>query len=386
MQHTQFKFTLQAQDKQARSSTIELSKGTIETPIFMPVGTYGAVKSLSVDELKTIGAQIILGNTFHLNLRPNLDVISQFKGLHNFINWQSPILTDSGGFQVFSLGKLRKITEQGVEFRSPINGDKLFISPEKSIAIQHQLGSDIIMAFDECTPYPCEYHDVEKSMHLSMCWAKRCYDFHHQNTQDYGNQRGVLFPIVQGGMHLDLRKQSIEMLQQIEQTRNDGNFAGMAIGGLSVGEPMEKMYQILDELMPLMPSNKPRYLMGVGRPLDILHGIACGIDMFDCVLPSRNARNGHLFTWQGIIKLRNARYKKDTKPIDENCPCFSCQNYSRAYLHHLDKINESLGDRLCTIHNLHFYLDLVKKARQAIEEKRFAQFHQQNQHLHDIIT
>jgi queuine tRNA-ribosyltransferase len=386
MNNTTFNFTLNAQNNNARSGTIQLSRGEINTPIFMPVGTYGAVKSLDVQDLKELGAQIILGNTFHLNLRPGLDVISRFKGLHNFNNWQAPILTDSGGFQVFSLGKLRKITENGVEFRSPINGDKHIITPEKSIDIQHQLGSDIIMAFDECTPYPSDYSTVEQSMHLSMRWAKRCYDYHHQNTNDYGTRRGVLFPIVQGGMHLDLRKNSIDMLHEIEQSRSDTTFPGIAIGGLSVGEPMEKMYQVLNELMPLMPTEKPRYLMGVGQPLDILHAISCGVDMFDCVLPSRNARNGHLFTWKGVIKLRNARYKTDENPIDSDCSCLCCRNYSRAYLHHLDKINESLGDRLCTIHNLHFYLDLVKQARNAIIEQNFEQFHHQNQHLHTPIS
>lgn len=385
MKHTYFDFKIHAQDGPARAGHISLSRGDIQTPIFMPVGTYGAVKSVEVNDLKTLGAEIILGNTFHLNLRPGLQVISQFKGLHSFMNWHSPILTDSGGFQVFSLGKLRNISEEGVQFRSPVNGDQLFLSPEKAIAIQHQLGSDIIMAFDECTPYPADYKIVEKSMHLSMRWAKRCYDFHHQTTEDYGNQRGVLFPIIQGGMHVDLRKNSIDILQEIEHKGSYGSFNGMAIGGFSVGEPMATMYQMLHEIMPHVPKDKPRYLMGVGRPLDILHGIACGVDMFDCVLPSRNARNGHLFTWQGVIKLRNARYKTDPNPIDENCTCLACQHYSRAYLHHLDKINESLGDRLCTIHNLHFYLQLVHKAREAIIGGYFSEFHHQQQHLHDPI-
>lgn len=384
MKRTTFQFIQEAQDQQARAGTIILSRGIIPTPIFMPVGTYGAVKGLDREALAQLGAKIILGNTFHLHLRPGLEVIAQHRGLHNFINWQRPILTDSGGFQVFSLGKLRKITEEGVEFRSPINGDKLFLSPEKAIAIQHQLGSDIVMAFDECTPYPANYKDVQQSMHLSMRWAKRCHDFHHQNTQDYGTQRGVLFPIIQGGMYLNLRQNSIDMLKDIEH-HHDSSFAGMAIGGLSVGEPIEKMYQVLDELSPLMPTQKPRYLMGVGRPLDILHAIACGVDMFDCVLPTRNARNGNLMTWQGVLKLRNTRYKHDQRPIDDNCNCACCQHYSRAYLHHLDKINESLGDRLCTIHNLHFYFDLVSVARQAISDKRYTQFHQANQHLHDPI-
>jgi queuine tRNA-ribosyltransferase len=352
-------------DNQARCCSLKLAHGEIQTPIFMPVGTYGAVKSLSPQDLNTSSAQIILGNTFHLWLRPGLDIINKFGGLHQFIGWNKPILTDSGGFQVFSLGKLRTITEQGVYFQNPINGDKLFLSPEKSMEIQKILNSDIVMIFDECTPYPATYSAVKESMELSLRWAQRSLQTHREL-----NNPNLLFGIIQGGVYLDLREQSLQHLTNL-------NFDGFAIGGLSVGEPKSEMYRMLSELGPLLPKDKPHYLMGVGTPEDIVFGVKNGIDMFDCVMPTRNARNGWLFTRFGDIKIKNSKYKYDTQPLDATCSCYTCSNFSRAYLHHLFRIGEILGSRLNTIHNIHYYLSLMSEIRQAISTQRFAEFEQQ---------
>jgi queuine tRNA-ribosyltransferase len=353
-------FTLIQQDGAARRGQLQFARGTVQTPIFMPVGTYGAVKSLTPDDLLTLDAQIILGNTFHLMLRPGMEVVKAHGDLHDFMRWQRPILTDSGGFQVFSLGALRKISEQGVTFKSPVNGDKIFMGPEESMQVQRDLGSDIVMIFDECTPYPATFQQAADSMRLSLRWAERSKRAHEGNDI-------ALFGIVQGGMYGDLRRESIAGLTQI-------GFDGYAIGGLSVGEPKHEMLATLDELMPHMPIDKPRYLMGVGTPEDLVEAVRRGVDMFDCVMPTRNARNGHLFTRQGAIKIRNSQYQNDTRPIDEACDCYTCRNYSRAYLKHLDKCQEMLGARLNTIHNLHYYLQLMRQLRQAIAEQRLQAF------------
>jgi queuine tRNA-ribosyltransferase len=326
----------------------------------MPVGTYGSVKAMTPNELKEIGAQIVLGNTFHLWLRPGLSVIEAHGGLHGFMSWDKPILTDSGGFQVFSLGALRKISEDGVRFSSPINGDKLLLTPEISMQIQRVLNSDIVMVFDECTPYPATEKEAADSMRLSLRWAQRSKDAHADNPN-------ALFGIVQGGMYEHLRDESLAGLNNIE-------FDGFAIGGLSVGEPKEEMKRILAHTAPQLPTNKPRYLMGVGTPEDIVLSVANGIDMFDCVMPTRNARNGWLFTRFGDIKIRNSKYKADTSPLDETCGCYTCQNFSRAYLHHLQRVNEILGARLNTIHNLYYYQTLMKEIRNSIEQNRFSDF------------
>lgn len=355
-------FELLATDGKARLGKLNLEHGIVETPIFMPVGTYGAVKSMSPLELNEAKAQIILGNTFHLWLRPGLDVVGKFSGLHDFIGWNKPMLTDSGGFQVFSLGKLRKIKEDGVYFQSPIDGSKLFLSPEKSMEIQTVLNSDIVMIFDECTPYPATYAEARESMELSLRWAERS----RKAFDDYGN-KNALFAIVQGGLYQDLRQQSLEQLLAI-------GFDGIAIGGLSVGEPKEDMYKALDFLGDMLPADKPHYLMGVGTPEDIVYGVSNGVDMFDCVMPTRNARNGWLFTRFGDIKIKNAKYKEDTQPLDETCTCYTCKNFSRSYLHHLFKIGEMLGSRLNTIHNIHYYLTLMSEIRAAIKEKNFTSF------------
>ncbi len=360
-------FKLLNTDGNARRGQITLNHGVIETPIFMPVGTYGSVKAMSPLELKEIDAQIILGNTFHLWLRPGNDIIAKFGGLHDFMGWDKPILTDSGGFQVFSLGEMRKITEEGVHFNSPINGDKLFLSPEVSMQIQRILNSDIVMQFDECTPYeidgrPATADEAAKSMRMSLRWAKRSLD--EFNREENPN---ALFGIVQGGMFEHLRDESLAGLEDI-------NFHGVAIGGLSVGEPKEDMMRVLEHVGPRLPANKPHYLMGVGTPEDLVAGVSNGIDMFDCVMPTRNARNGWLFTRFGDIKIKNARYKDDKKPLDETCGCYACRNFSRAYLHHLHRTGEILGARLNTIHNLHYYLDLMKQMREAISEGRFQLF------------
>ncbi|RZO85752.1 MAG: tRNA guanosine(34) transglycosylase Tgt [Oceanococcus sp.] len=354
-------FELLAQDAGARRGRLSFERGAVETPIFMPVGTYGTVKGMTPEELRGIGASIILGNTFHLWLRPGTEVISAHGDLHDFMHWHGPILTDSGGFQVWSLAELRKLTEQGVEFRSPVNGDKVFLSPEISIEIQQALGSDIIMQFDECTAYPATHDEARQSMELSLRWAARC-------KQAHAGRGGALFGIVQGGMHEDLRAQSIAGLADI-------GFDGYAIGGLSVGEPEADRIRVLDALEDKMPAQSPRYLMGVGTPLDMVEAVARGVDMFDCVMPTRNARNGHLFTSEGIIRIRNARHRNDTGPLDPQCDCYTCQNYSRAYLYHLQRCGEILSARLNTIHNLHYYLNLMAEMREAIEQGRFSAFY-----------
>ncbi|MGV0974777.1 MAG: tRNA guanosine(34) transglycosylase Tgt [Azonexus sp.] len=348
-------FDLLKIDNAARRGQLTLAYGIVETPVFMPVGTYGTVKAMTPQALNDIGAQICLGNTFHLWLRPGLDVIQAHNGLHDFMNWQKPILTDSGGFQVFSLGAMRKITEEGVKFSSPHDGAKLFLTPEISMQIQKVLNSDIVMIFDECTPYPATHDEAAKSMRLSMRWAQRSRDEH--NRLENGN---ALIGIVQGGMHENLREESLAGLDDI-------GFDGMAIGGLSVGEPKEDMARILAHVAPKMPTHKPRYLMGVGTPEDLVHAVKAGIDMFDCVMPTRNARNGHLFTRFGDIKIKNARHKTDTGPLDPSCTCYTCTHFSRAYLHHLFRAGEILGSMLNTIHNLHFYQTIMAEMRSAIE-------------------
>ena len=348
-------FELLKTDGAARRGTLTLAHGVIQTPVFMPVGTYGTVKAMTPQSLHDIGAQICLGNTFHLWLRPGLDVVQAHKGLHDFMNWQKPILTDSGGFQVFSLGAMRKITEEGVKFSSPHDGAKLFLTPEISMQIQKVLNSDIVMIFDECTPYPATLDEAAKSMRLSMRWAQRSRDEH--NKLENSN---ALFGIVQGGMHETLRDESLAGLDDI-------GFDGMAIGGLSVGEPKEDMARILAHTAPKMPTHKPRYLMGVGTPEDLVHSVQAGIDMFDCVMPTRNARNGHLFTRFGDVKIKNARFKTDTGPLDPSCHCYTCTNFTRGYLHHLFRCGEILGSMLNTIHNLHFYQTIMAEMRTAIE-------------------
>lgn len=341
-------------DGNARRGRLTLAHGVVETPVFMPVGTYGTVKAMTPRDLDEIGAQICLGNTFHLWLRPGLEVIGAHGGLHGLMGWNKPILTDSGGFQVFSLGALRKITEEGVKFSSPINGDKLFLTPEESMRIQHVLNSDIVMIFDECTPFPASHDQAAESMRLSLRWAHRSRAEH-----DHLGNTNALFGIVQGGMYEDLREESLTALAEI-------GFDGFAIGGLSVGEPKEDMARILAHTTPRLPGDKPRYLMGVGTPEDLVHGVQAGVDMFDCVMPTRNARNGHLFTRFGDIKIRNARYKNDTRPLDESCDCYTCRHFSRAYLHHLFRVGEILGAQLNTIHNLRYYQTLMRELREAI--------------------
>lgn len=347
-------------DGKARRGRLTFERGIVETPAFMPVGTYGTVKGMKAEEVEATGAHIILGNTFHLMLRPGTDIIEQHGGLHGFMNWHKPILTDSGGFQVFSLGKMRKITEEGVRFSSPVNGEKIMLTPERSMEVQQKLGSDVVMIFDECTPYPATHKESQESMELSLRWAQRSKDAH-------GDNPSALFGIVQGGMYEDLREVSINGLKAIE-------FDGYAIGGLSVGEPKEDMIRILDHTAPLIPKNKPRYLMGVGKPEDLVEGVRRGIDMFDCVMPTRNARNGHLFVNTGVVKIRNASNKTDTGPLDTNCDCYTCKNYSRAYLHHLDKCKEILGSQLNTLHNLHFYQKVMQGLRDAIEQNKLDDF------------
>ena len=353
-------FQLKNTDGFARRGQLKFARGEIETPVFMPVGTYGSVKSLTPEDLTGIGAQIILGNTFHLMLRPGMDVVKRHGDLHNFMHWDKPILTDSGGFQVFSLGAMRKITEQGVTFKSPINGSKIFMGPEESMQVQRDLGSDIVMIFDECTPYPATVQEAADSMRLSLRWAERSKIAHADNPS-------ALFGIVQGGMYEHLRQESIEGLVEF-------GFDGYAIGGLSVGEPKEEMMNTLNVVHQKMPIDKPRYLMGVGTPEDLVEAVRRGIDMFDCVMPTRNARNGHLFISTGVIKIRNSQYEFDTRPLDEACGCYTCGHYSRSYLRHLDKCKEMLGARLNTIHNLFYYLKLMKEMREAIEKQVFEDF------------
>ena len=348
-------FELLKTDGDARRGTLTLTHGVVQTPVFMPVGTYGTVKAMTPASLNDIGAQICLGNTFHLWLRPGLDVVQAHHGLHDFMQWQKPILTDSGGFQVFSLGAMRKITEEGVKFSSPHDGAKLFLTPEISMQIQKVLNSDIVMIFDECTPYPASRDEAAKSMRMSMRWAQRSRDEH--NRLENGN---ALFGIVQGGMYEELRDESMAGLCDI-------GFDGMAIGGLSVGEPKEDMARILAHTAPKLPTHKPRYLMGVGTPEDLVYSVKAGIDMFDCVMPTRNARNGHLFTRFGDVKIKNARHKTDTGTLDPTCNCYTCSNFSRAYLHHLFRAGEILGGMLNTIHNLHFYQTIMAEMRAAIE-------------------
>ncbi len=356
-------FKLNNTDGFARRGQLTFVRGVIETPIFMPVGTYGSVKSLTPEDLTGLGAQIILGNTFHLMLRPGMDVVKAHGDLHDFMHWDKPILTDSGGFQVFSLGAMRKITEEGVTFKSPINGSKIFMGPEESMQVQRDLGSDIVMIFDECTPYPATEQEAADSMRLSLRWAER-------SKKAHGDNLAALFGIVQGGMYENLRQESIDGLIDV-------GFDGYAIGGLSVGEPKDEMRATLDVIHQKMPINKPRYLMGVGTPEDLVEAVRRGIDMFDCVMPTRNARNGHLFTSTGVVKIRNSQYEFDTRPLDENCACYTCQHYSRAYLRHLDKCKEMQGSRLNTIHNLYYYLKLMQNMRDAIENSEFYKFIEQ---------
>ena len=353
-------FELLNTDGHARRGRLTFARGVIETPVFMPVGTYGTVKAMTPDELEGMGAQIILGNTFHLMLRPGMEVMRAHGDLHDFMQWQKPILTDSGGFQVFSLGALRKITEEGVTFKSPINGSPIFMGPEESMQVQRDLGSDIVMIFDECTPYPATEQEAADSMRLSLRWAKR-------SKQAHGDNESALFGIVQGGMYDHLRQESIAGLTDI-------GFDGYAIGGLSVGEPKEEMMATLDGLHAKMPVDKPRYLMGVGTPEDLVEAVRRGIDMFDCVMPTRNARNGHLFTRQGVIKIRNSQYQFDTGPLDEECGCYTCRHYSRSYLRHLDKCREMLGARLNTIHNLYYYLQLMQGMRDTVSANKLDEF------------
>jgi len=351
------KFELDKTQGRARRGRMVFERGTVETPAFMPVGTLGTIKGMTPEEVEATGAQICLGNTFHLMLRPGTSVIQQHGDLHDFMNWDKPILTDSGGFQVFSLGELRKIDEEGVTFRSPINGEKILLTPEKSMQVQRELGSDIVMIFDECTPYPATQAEARKSMELSLRWAQRSKAAHEGND-------AALFGIIQGGMYEELRDISLEGLTDI-------GFDGYAVGGLSVGEPKEDMMRILEHTAPKMPEHKPRYLMGVGKPEDLVESVRRGIDMFDCVMPTRNARNGHLFVSTGVIKIRNAVHRNDTSPLDGQCDCYTCKNYSRAYLHHLDRTNEMLGARLNTIHNLHFYQRVMQGMRDALDAGTF---------------
>jgi queuine tRNA-ribosyltransferase len=358
-------FDLIKQEGTARRGRLTLDRGVIETPAFMPVGTYGTVKAMTPEELNGIGAQIILGNTFHLMLRPGTEVISAHGGLHGFMHWQKPILTDSGGFQVFSLAELRKITEEGVRFQSPIDGSQVRLTPEDSMDVQRALASDIAMCFDDCTPWPATEQQARDSMERSMRWAARSH-VHYYRT-DPEPPRGNLFGIIQGGCYAPLRQASLEALTKI-------GFPGYAIGGLAVGEPEDVRLAVLEGIEPYIPRDRPRYLMGVGRPEDLIAAVARGVDMFDCVMPTRHARNGHLFTWTGVVNIRNAAHTADTGPIDPECGCYTCANYSRAYLRHLDKCNEILGARLNTLHNLYFYLDLMRQARLALDEGRFAIF------------
>ena len=360
-------FELLKTEGHARRGQLTLNHGVVQTPIFMPVGTYGTVKGVTPQSLHDMNAQIILGNTFHLWMRPGLDVVKQFGGLHKFESWHKPILTDSGGFQVWSLGEMRKISEEGVKFASPVNGDKLFLTPEISMQIQTLLNSDIVMQFDECTPYDTKGHittegEARSSMELSRRWAKRCED-----EFDKLENPNALFGIVQGGMFENLRQESLDALVEMD-------FPGYAVGGVSVGEPKEEMLRIMAHTPHRLPEHKPRYLMGVGTPEDLVEGVASGVDMFDCVMPTRNARNGHMFTRFGDLKIRNARYKSEEAPVDSSCTCYTCRNFSRAYMHHLDRCGEMLGPMLSSIHNLHYYLNLMQEVRDALDAGRFGEF------------
>jgi queuine tRNA-ribosyltransferase len=354
------KFELLAAEGAARRGRLTFGRGAVETPAFMPVGTYGTVKAVTPDEVRGSGAQILLGNTFHLMLRPGEVLIRELGGLHRFMNWSGPILTDSGGFQVWSLKEMRKLTEEGVHFTSPVHGDRVFLSPERSIEVQQALGADVIMQFDECTPHPATESEARESMELSARWAARCKATH-------GDHPSALFGIVQGGMLAALRRESLQRLTEI-------GFDGYALGGLSVGESEEERLHVLDAIGSGMPRETPRYLMGVGTPRDLVQAVGRGLDMFDCVMPTRNARNAHLFTSEGVVRLRNARYRTDPKPLDPACDCPACRGYSRAYLHHLDKCNEILGSRLNTLHNLHYYQRLMRRMREAIDAGAFAKW------------
>ncbi len=354
------KFELLKATSGVRRGRVSTPRGNVETPAFMPVGTYGTVKAMTPEELRGLGAEIILGNTFHLWLRPGLEVIEAHGDLHDFMHWDGPILTDSGGFQVFSLGAMRKIAEEGVHFRSPVDGARVFMGPEESIAVQRALGSDIVMIFDECTPYPATADEARQSMELSLRWAAR-------SRRAHGDNPAALFGIVQGGMYPDLRRRSLDGLREI-------GFDGYAVGGLSVGEPPEERRRVLDAMAERLPDDLPRYLMGVGTPGDIVEAVRCGIDLFDCVMPTRNARNGHLFTHAGVVRIRNAVHARDTGALDPDCGCYTCRHYSRAYLSHLHRCNEILGARLNTIHNLSYYQDLMHGIRHAVEQDRFASF------------
>jgi queuine tRNA-ribosyltransferase len=356
-------FELIKEDGGARRGRMTFRRGTIDTPAFMPIGTYGTVKAMTPEELEALGAQVILGNTFHLLLRPGIDVIRAHGGLHTFTHWQRPILTDSGGFQVWSLQSLRKISEKGVEFRSPVNGDLIELTPERSIEMQDALGADIVMVFDECTPYPAEHAVARESMQLSLRWARRSRAAFDELKRGRDSD-AALFGIVQGGVHDDLRRESLAGLQAID-------FPGYAVGGLAVGEPEEERLAVLEGLAPAMPADRPRYLMGVGTPADLVKAVARGMDMFDCVIPTRHARNGQLFTSEGPLNIRNSRFQADTGPIDPRCDCYACRHYSRSYLRHLQQCNEILGARLATIHNLHYYLKLMARMRAAIEAGGF---------------
>lgn len=353
-------FEISARDGRARLGCLVFDRGVVDTPTFMPVGTYGAVKTLTPEEIAQTGAQILLGNTFHLMLRPGTQIIEAHGGLHGFMNWSAPILTDSGGFQVFSLAKMRKINETGVSFRSPLDGSEILLTPERSMEVQRALGSDIVMIFDECTPYPASETTARHSMELSLRWAERSKVAH-------GNNPSALFGIVQGGMYPELRVKSLEGLLSI-------GFDGYAVGGVSVGEPKAEMWHVLENLAPLLPESKPRYLMGVGSPSDLLKAVQHGIDMFDCVMPTRNARNGHLFTSEGVVRIRNSQYKNDLRPLDPHCDCYTCRHYSRAYLHHLDRCSEMLGMRLNSLHNLSYYQQLMRHVRAAIAVGQLDQF------------
>lgn len=355
-------FELLARDSQARRGRLRFARGTVETPAFMPVGTYGTVKAMTPEEVRDSGAEILLGNTFHLMLRPGVEIIRAHGDLHDFMHWSGPILTDSGGFQVWSLAQRRKLTEDGVTFASPVDGSQVFLGPEESMAVQRALGSDIVMIFDECTDYPVSHETAEDSMQRSLRWAERSRTAH-------GDNPSALFGIVQGGMYEDLRAASAAGLVAL-------GFDGYAIGGLSVGEPAEERHHVLDVTLPRLPDDQPRYLMGVGRPQDIIEAVCRGVDMFDCVLPTRNARNGYLFTRYGVLKLRNARYRDDTRPLDPDCGCYTCRHYSRAYLKHLDRCNEILASRLATIHNLYFYQQLMAELRAAVEAGELADYRQ----------
>lgn len=360
---SRFHFSVSATDGAARRGQLRFPRGSIETPAFMPVGTYGTVKSMTPEELESLGAEIILGNTFHLMLRPGPEVIRAHGGLHAFMHWQRPMLTDSGGFQVWSLTSRNKVTEQGVEFQAPTDGRRVFLSPEVSMDMQNALGSDIQMVFDECTTYPASESEARRSMELSLRWAQRS----RRRFMELENPDRVLFGIVQGGMYPLLRKESLEGLLEI-------GFEGLALGGLSVGEPLDERIAVLDYTVPLLPADRPRYVMGVGLPTDILDAVIRGVDMFDCVIPTRHARNGYLFTEDGTLRIRNSRYRDDTGPLQSDCTCYTCRNYSRAYLRHLDACGEILGARLNTIHNLHFYLELMRRIRAAIEAGRLEAF------------